>query len=132
MLLSNEAVEVLFDIIQNPSSERREQACEYVINQAHGTARQSVDINNPDGSLAGKHELSVTFSEGGKAKVVRIGTEPAPWDHKPITVEDLRRAAREAEAVVANASPLGPPPPRAPLPDWLPVALRKTEEGEDA
>jgi len=43
------ALGTLQEVFSDPLHPRQEQAAEYVVNQALGTARQSVDLRSPDG-----------------------------------------------------------------------------------
>ena len=76
-VLSDRAFEALADILEDNEHPRHEQAIEYVLNQKWGTARQTVDMNNPDGNFGGKHELVISFvkQDGPGVVVQRIGSQ---------------------------------------------------------
>jgi hypothetical protein len=84
--LSDKAFEALDRILEDDFHPRHEQAVEYVLNQKYGTARQSIDLNDPNGSFAGKHELTVSFANmPNSVAVTRVGVDSSqkPWDAKP-------------------------------------------------
>lgn len=84
-----EALGALRDITTDPFHPRQEHAAEYIVNQALGTARQSVSVSGPNGealSVGGPISVSVAFCTTplsiGRASVTHIGP-----DGKPVEVQ---------------------------------------------
>jgi hypothetical protein len=96
-----EALGTLQEVFTNPKHPRQEQAAEYVVNQALGTARQSVDLRSPDGSMGGGgYAISVTFQRGSgldRTKVVRVGPDGQPVDALPPTPPEVEEELARAE-----------------------------------
>ena len=96
-----EALGTLREVFTDPSHPRQEQAAEYVVNQALGTARQSVDLRSPDGSVgSGGYAINVTFHHSAgldRTKVVHIGPDGQPVDAPSPTLPEV-----EAELVKAE------------------------------
>lgn len=85
-VLSDLAFEALRNILDDPYHPRHEQASEYVLNQKWGTARQSIDLNDPNGTLAGRHEVRITFANvPNGVELIRTPEKspdgsPVPWN----------------------------------------------------
>lgn len=115
-VLSDVAFAALQNILQDDTHPRHEQAIEYVLNQAHGTARQSVDINDPSNQLGRQTSLTVTFVQqnGGGVVVQRVGTSGPTPEVLPSKGDPGMAPAIEATAspvvnrVLPAVLPLGP------------------------
>lgn len=106
-VLSDVAFAALEVILKDPWHPRHEQAIEYVLNQAHGTARQTVDVNDPSNKLRGEHQITVTFAQMGDRQVVvqRVGgpsPEALPGKHVQPVIE-------AAASIVVSKTPALPP-----------------------
>ena len=75
-VLSDYAFEALGKILADPYHPRHEQAAEYALNQKWGTARQHVEISDPNNALGGKHELVVTFANAPACSVAATRVPP--------------------------------------------------------
>jgi hypothetical protein len=97
-----EALGTLREVFNDPLHPRQEQAAEYVVNQALGTARQSVDLRSPDGSVgSGGYAISVSFHHGSglnRTQTTRVGPDGQPIDALPPT-------SPEVEAELAKPEP---------------------------
>ena len=107
------ALGTLQEVFSDPLHPRQEQAAEYVVNQALGTARQSVDLRSPDGSVgSGGYAISVSFQRGSglnRTAVVRVGPQgepaPAPLPTPPEAEEFLaKEPARHGHKVIGDGS----------------------------
>ena len=117
-VLSDVAFAALQNILEDDEHPRHEQAIEYVLNQAHGTARQSLDINDPSNQLRGQHSLTVTFVQqnGGGVVVQRVGTTGPTPEVLPSKGDPGMAPAIEATAatVVSRVLPAVLPLPPGP------------------
>jgi hypothetical protein len=95
------ALNTLQEVFTNSEHPRQEQAAEYVVNQALGTARQSMDIRSPDGSVgSGGYAISVNFHHGSgldRTKVVHVGPDGQPVDAPSPTPPEVEEELAKAE-----------------------------------